>query len=180
MSATIAEFCRAERISRATYYGLQKRGIGPDEFVIPGTKIKRVTDESAAAWRTRMVCLVRRQRSADGEPVAHQQTTETTPAAGIVNVRHAMAFQPGRGASARRARCVCGWSDTQPNAEAIGRVAARRPEEESPAAKRQTDFFGEILQRFAEQQLNFCKISDRAAAPLEGSNSSAANAKGKT
>ena len=46
------------------------------------------------------------------------------------------------------------------------------------AAKQPTDFFGEV-QRFAEQQLRFREASDRAAAPLEGSNSPAANAKRK-
>jgi hypothetical protein len=46
---TLEEFCRAHRISRAHYYELRKRGLGPDEAELLGRKI--VTHESAKAWR---------------------------------------------------------------------------------------------------------------------------------
>ncbi len=58
-SETIAEFCLKERISRAAYYDLRKRGLGPDEFQIPGTRIKRITPEAHAAWRERMTELAK-------------------------------------------------------------------------------------------------------------------------
>ncbi len=58
-SETIAEFCRKERISRAAYYDLRKRGLGPDVFEIPSTRIKRITPESHAAWRERMAELAK-------------------------------------------------------------------------------------------------------------------------
>jgi hypothetical protein len=48
-SSTIAEFCAAEKISRAKYYELKKKGLGPAETRIDG--IIRITPESHARWR---------------------------------------------------------------------------------------------------------------------------------
>jgi hypothetical protein len=58
-SQTIGEFCRAERISKSVYYELKARGLNPDEFEIPGTRIKRITPEARAAWRERMAELAK-------------------------------------------------------------------------------------------------------------------------
>src|SRR5262249_56733014 len=46
---TVAEFCAAHRISRATYYNLKKKTQGPAEAHVLGRII--ITRESAAAWR---------------------------------------------------------------------------------------------------------------------------------
>jgi hypothetical protein len=46
---TIPEFCQAHRISRAHFYNLQRRGLGPDVTELLGRKI--VTHESAQRWR---------------------------------------------------------------------------------------------------------------------------------
>jgi hypothetical protein len=48
-SSTIAEFCAAEKISRAKYYELKKKGLGPAETRVDG--IIRITPESHARWR---------------------------------------------------------------------------------------------------------------------------------
>jgi hypothetical protein len=58
-SKTVAEFCRAESLSKTSYYQLQRRGLGPDELRPPGTKIIRVTAAAHAAWRERMAELSR-------------------------------------------------------------------------------------------------------------------------
>jgi hypothetical protein len=51
---TISEFCADNRISRAQYYRLKKKGLGPDEtrFGDDG-KIVLITAESGHAWRRR-------------------------------------------------------------------------------------------------------------------------------
>jgi hypothetical protein len=56
-SLTVGEFCLVERFSKTAYYGLKSRGLAPDEFEIPGTRIKRITPEAHAAWRERMAAL---------------------------------------------------------------------------------------------------------------------------
>jgi hypothetical protein len=48
-SKTITEFCRAEKISRAKYYGLKKAGKAPAEMRVDG--IIRITPEAHADWR---------------------------------------------------------------------------------------------------------------------------------
>jgi hypothetical protein len=49
---SIAEFCRAHRVSRAFFYVLQKRGEGPT--VMKVGKRTLVSDEAAKDWRQRM------------------------------------------------------------------------------------------------------------------------------
>jgi hypothetical protein len=49
---SIAEFCRAHRLSRAFFYILQKRGEGPT--VMKVGKRRLVSEESARDWRERM------------------------------------------------------------------------------------------------------------------------------
>jgi hypothetical protein len=46
---TIAEFCEAHRISRATYYNLKAAGQGPIEMAVGARRI--ISDESAEDWR---------------------------------------------------------------------------------------------------------------------------------
>jgi hypothetical protein len=51
VSSTIAEFCATEKISRAKYYVLKKKGLNPDETVVDG--IIRITPEAHLRWRRR-------------------------------------------------------------------------------------------------------------------------------
>jgi hypothetical protein len=58
-SQTRAEFCFTEHLSKSTYHELKKRGLGPDELVVPGSKIIRITPESRDAWRMKMAELAK-------------------------------------------------------------------------------------------------------------------------
>jgi len=46
---TIAEFCRAHRMSQTHYYELKKSDQGPDEMVVGRRRI--ISIEAAARWR---------------------------------------------------------------------------------------------------------------------------------
>jgi hypothetical protein len=56
-SQTPTEFCFAEHVSKSTYHELKKRGLGPVELVVPGTKIIRITPEARDAWHAMMAEL---------------------------------------------------------------------------------------------------------------------------
>jgi hypothetical protein len=58
-SKTRAEFRAAERLSKSTFYDLRKRKLGPEEYIVPGTKTIRITPEAHAAWRKRMIELTK-------------------------------------------------------------------------------------------------------------------------
>jgi len=56
---TLAEFLAQKRISKASYYGLKKRGLGPDETTYPGTRVIRISAAAEQAWDERMADLAR-------------------------------------------------------------------------------------------------------------------------
>jgi hypothetical protein len=47
-SLTINEFCAAEKICRATFYNLQREGLGPDTIMV-GSR-QRITAEARRLW----------------------------------------------------------------------------------------------------------------------------------
>jgi hypothetical protein len=47
-SFTINEFCAAEKICRATFYSLQRQGLGPDTILV-GSR-QRITAEARKRW----------------------------------------------------------------------------------------------------------------------------------
>jgi hypothetical protein len=53
-SQTVGEFCIAEKLSRSSYYGLKKRGLGPEETHPPGTAIVRISPWARREWHARM------------------------------------------------------------------------------------------------------------------------------
>jgi hypothetical protein len=63
-AASIAEFARSHRISRAHVYALLKRGQGP--VIMKAGKRTLISDEAAAAWRRSME-----------QPPNDQQTVKT-------------------------------------------------------------------------------------------------------
>jgi len=73
-SLSILEFCQTENICKTSYYKMRRQGVGPEESLIPGTSIIRISMEAHDAWRERMKALgatkaaalerERRQRSA--------------------------------------------------------------------------------------------------------------------
>ena len=102
-SETISEFCLAERFSKSFYYGLKKRGLGPEEFEVPGTRVKRITPEAHTAWRERMAELAksetaqleaerRRAQAAEAEKLAAQSPNHVSRRTGA----------PGRARANRR------------------------------------------------------------------------------
>ncbi len=66
---SIAEFCRAHRLSRAFFYNLLKRGEGP--IVMKVGKRTLVANEAADAWRRRMEIAARRQLPAGEDAHDH-------------------------------------------------------------------------------------------------------------
>jgi predicted DNA-binding transcriptional regulator AlpA len=49
---TIDEFCQSHAISRATFYNLLKRGVGPRTMKVGARTL--IADAAAAEWRERM------------------------------------------------------------------------------------------------------------------------------
>jgi len=58
-SRTLREFLAIERLSKATYSELRKRGHAPDELRVPNSKIVRITFEAHVAWREFMAELAK-------------------------------------------------------------------------------------------------------------------------
>lgn len=56
-SLSLNEFCYLENISKAFFFSLKKRGLGPDETDING--LKRITPEARAKWHERMAELAK-------------------------------------------------------------------------------------------------------------------------
>jgi hypothetical protein len=77
-SQTIPEFCASEKISKATFYDLKKRGLAPDVLEIRGSNIRRITAAARAAWHTRMANLA----SSEAAKLEHERRRELTAAAG--------------------------------------------------------------------------------------------------
>jgi hypothetical protein len=48
-SFTVAEFCKAEKISKAFFYKLFERGDAPKSYTVGANR--RITREAHAAWR---------------------------------------------------------------------------------------------------------------------------------
>jgi hypothetical protein len=58
-SQTFTEFCQSERISKATFYELLRRNLGPEVFEVAGTRIRRITSQAREAWRAKMAELAK-------------------------------------------------------------------------------------------------------------------------
>jgi hypothetical protein len=56
---TVDEFCKAHKLSRATFYNLLKIGLAPETMQpTPGGR-RLISREAAAAWRRRMEAMTR-------------------------------------------------------------------------------------------------------------------------
>jgi hypothetical protein len=53
-SLSISQFCKAEHLSRATYYAFKRDGLAPREYRVPGTNIIRITAQARRDWQDRM------------------------------------------------------------------------------------------------------------------------------
>jgi hypothetical protein len=53
-SMTIDEFCFSERWSRATFFKMQRLGVAPPTYRLPGTNIVRISARARREWREHM------------------------------------------------------------------------------------------------------------------------------
>ncbi|SRR6266516_3926690 len=51
---SIQEFCEEHGFSPAQYKTWQKRGVGPQETLFPGTRVRRIMPESYEVWLKRI------------------------------------------------------------------------------------------------------------------------------
>ena len=86
-SQTISEFSDAEGISLSQYFKIRRRGLGPDEFRVPGTKIIRITPEARADWHARMAVL-QNGRAAKLEAARRRDQTVKAGRAAAISARH--------------------------------------------------------------------------------------------
>jgi len=56
-SLTIDDFCRAERISRSTFYKLKRLRLAPEETIVPGLALRRITAQARRAWHAKLDAL---------------------------------------------------------------------------------------------------------------------------
>jgi hypothetical protein len=52
---TPAEFRKAKKLSRSSWFKLKRLGLAPDTITVPGTRIQRITAEAEAAWDQKMI-----------------------------------------------------------------------------------------------------------------------------
>ncbi|GAN81461.1 hypothetical protein [Acidocella aminolytica] len=58
---TVDEFCKNNKICRATYYNLKNRGMGPAELRLG--RAVRITQDAEAAWHRKMQATVEEVRT---------------------------------------------------------------------------------------------------------------------
>jgi hypothetical protein len=56
-SMTINDFCLVERISRATFFKMQKAGYAPETLRVPGLATVRITAKARREWQQRLAAL---------------------------------------------------------------------------------------------------------------------------
>ena len=56
-SMTPAEWRWKRRVSKSSHYELKKRGLAPEETIVPGTKIARISPDADRRWEARMARL---------------------------------------------------------------------------------------------------------------------------
>ena len=54
---TLGEFLAQKRISKAFYYSLKRRSLGPGETTYPGSRVVRISAAAERAWDERMAQL---------------------------------------------------------------------------------------------------------------------------
>jgi hypothetical protein len=54
---SLKDFMFLENMSPATYYKIRRAGNGPEETVLPGTNLIRITAEARRAWHAKLAAL---------------------------------------------------------------------------------------------------------------------------
>jgi hypothetical protein len=86
-SLTVAEFCKLEHISLATYYKMKRAGFAPDEIRIPNANVVRITQAARATWQRRMQ-QQQHSRAAKVEAKRRQQQTSAAGKLAAQSPRH--------------------------------------------------------------------------------------------
>jgi hypothetical protein len=98
-SLTIGEFCLLENISRASFFKMQRSGVGPDVMHVPGTTIVRITAAQRKAWHIRMQELAQQEATT----LERQRRVEHASRAGKAAVMSPLHVANRRRDRARRA-----------------------------------------------------------------------------
>jgi hypothetical protein len=77
-SMTIDGFCLAEAMSKASFFKLRRLGLAPDTYLVPGTRLVRITQVARRAWQKRMAELSKTEAAKR----AQQRRTALASAAG--------------------------------------------------------------------------------------------------
>jgi hypothetical protein len=86
-SLTIDAFCDGESISRAFYFELQRRNLGPKTYCPPGTRAVRITSKARRDWRDLMEELSR-QEAGQLEHVRRQDQAVRAGKAAVQSEQH--------------------------------------------------------------------------------------------
>ena len=86
-SVTIAQFCKLEGISLATYYKMKRAGFAPEEIRIPTTNVVRIAAAARTAWQHRMQQTAH-SRAAKLEAARRQRQTSIAGKLAALSPRH--------------------------------------------------------------------------------------------
>jgi hypothetical protein len=93
---SIVEFCAIERICKSSYYKMRRSGVGPEEFVIPGTTIIRITPAAHVAWREHIKKLAT-TKGAKLEREHRQRSAADAAKVAVASPRHTSKKKSKRG-----------------------------------------------------------------------------------
>jgi hypothetical protein len=82
-SMTIDGFCAKEAMSKAFFFKMQKLGLGPERYFIPGTKFQRITAKARREWHERMAELSKEEATQR----EHEHRQRLASAAGRIAVQ---------------------------------------------------------------------------------------------
>jgi hypothetical protein len=86
-SMTIDAFCMAETMSKAFYFNMQRLGLGPAVYIVPGTKLQRITAKARREWHERMANLSQ-QQAAKRERERRRQLARAAGKLAVQSPRH--------------------------------------------------------------------------------------------
>jgi hypothetical protein len=86
-SETLEQFCRAENLSKSSYYKIRKLGFGPTELRVPNTVIVRITAQARIAWHERMAEL-QQSKSAKLQAARRHKQTVAAGRSAVASAKH--------------------------------------------------------------------------------------------
>jgi hypothetical protein len=104
-SYSILQFCRAEGISKPTYFQLRAKGLGPAELRYPGMRIVRITHQARLDWQRKMANLAGKhaeETRATAERLRAQANNAAKSRRHVSNLTQAQRTAQKRAAAKRR------------------------------------------------------------------------------